>query len=324
MKELTILIFILLIKSSVAFKMTRMFPGSHDVWKKSLTLGSRGAAVEDDGKTVEAAFLDQKNNLLLEKLMNPENGESQAEVATDLINFCDQGFSAFLDTKIADEDDSGKKTALGRVRYAVNSARQKKLMEADKMLRDILAAGNKGEDIMIKEIEAKLQVHLRKGQIDMAFMVILQLNIEDAMRANATTAVQIMTHMETLIQEYQDQQVSAPVRLMRMLVRAEDSVVRKAMLRQKLLIGANVAAAERAQAAGRMVEAQATTVDQCEHIVVDAVEKWGGAEVTVEELEATIEDVMIQMTEIEEEQPEFKEKCHILQREIKEVLQELE
>ena len=108
---------------------------------------------------------------------------------------------------------------------------------------------------MIVAIEAKLLVHLRKGLIDMAFMVILQLNIEDAMRANATTAVQIMTHMETLIQEYQDQQVSAPVRLMRMLVRAEDGVVRKAMLRQKLLIGANVAAAERARHAPAPVRA---------------------------------------------------------------------
>ena len=44
-----------------------------------------------------------------------------------------------------------------------------------------------------------------------------------------------MTHLRTLINEQQDGLVSAPVRLMRLLVRENDSEVRKQMLRQKLL-----------------------------------------------------------------------------------------
>jgi DNA-binding winged helix-turn-helix (wHTH) protein len=50
-----------------------------------------------------------------------------------------------------------------------------------------------------------------------------------------------MTHLFTLINEHQDAMVSAPVRLLRLLVREDDSMVRKQMLRQKLLIGRLVA-----------------------------------------------------------------------------------
>jgi len=67
-------------------------------------------------------------------------------------------------------------------------------------------------------MEAKLQYHLRRAEIDMPFMVILQLNIEDAIMSNVTIAVQVMKHLETLINEYQDSLVSPPVRLMRLLV----------------------------------------------------------------------------------------------------------
>ena len=42
-------------------------------------------------------------------------------------------------------------------------------------------------------MEAKLMYHLRRAEIDMAFMVLLNLNIEDAVAANATNAEQVMT-----------------------------------------------------------------------------------------------------------------------------------
>ena len=56
------------------------------------------------------------------------------------------------------------------------------------------------------------------------------------MNAKADTAAKVMTHLETCITEHQDKIVSAPVRLMRLLVRTDDSNVRKQMLRQKLLL----------------------------------------------------------------------------------------
>ena len=38
-----------------------------------------------------------------------------------------------------------------------------------------------------------------------------------------------------------------------------------------------------------------SAVPQCEHIVVQAVKSWGGADVTVAELEDTLADVLSQM-----------------------------
>jgi len=179
------------------------------------------------------SFVAQKNYILLDKFVSDIDG-NLTDTAHHYINFCDESFDHFLNDRISSLEKESEKKVLGKIRYEINSARQKKLMEADKMLRGILATGG------LKQMEAKLAYHLRRAEIDMAFMVILQLNIEDAVNAKAETAAQVMTHLETLITEHQDKMVSAPVRLMRLLVRTDDTNVRKQMLRQKLLIGEKV------------------------------------------------------------------------------------
>ena len=202
----------------------------------------------------------------------------------------------FLSEKINDAPNEEERQKLGKIRYEINSARQAKLKEADNLLRDILSAGGAGENFEIKKMEARLLKHMRNSEIDMAFMVILQLNIEDANRSNATMAVQIMKHMETLIHEHQDNIVSPPVRLMRMLVRTEDLNVRKQMMRQKLLIGKNAEVAA-SDPAGEAVPL-ATDTPQCMHIVVEPVQRWGAADVTPKELQDTIDDVMSQVIDM--------------------------
>ena len=126
----------------------------------------------------------------------------------------------------------------------------------------------------------------------MAFNVILRLNIEDAIRANVTTAVQIMTHLETLINEHQDALVSPPVKLLRLLVRTEDPQVRLQMLRQKLILSA---ADEANRVGDKADEAGSTTSPQCENIIVAAVQSWGGKDVRPQELEDTIADIRAQV-----------------------------
>jgi len=200
------------------------------------------------------------------------------------------------------------------------------LIEADKILRAILSAGG------LKQMEAKLSYYLRRAEIDMAFMVILQLNIEDAINANVTTAVQVMKHIETLITEYQDSFVSAPVRLLRMLLRADDITIRKQMLRQKLLyispsgeylssgqIEAKARSMSPSDNNGDMlsstmnpvvscstnvinskvdeseVDMLPTPSAQCENILVDAIKSWGKADVTFQELQDTMGDVLSQV-----------------------------
>ena len=307
------------------------------------TVSGSGAG---EGGGFGQSFVAQKNYILLDKLENCEG--DLGEAALQYVNFCDESFNLFLNERIASAETEKKRELLGRVRYEINSARQKKLMEADKTLRGILSAGG------LKQMEAKLAFHLRRAEIDMAFMVILQLNIEDAINNKVEKAVQIMTHLETLINEHQDKVVSAPVRLMRMLLRADDTNVRKQMLRQKLMIGdyqlsnaqAEAAAAvlqEEADKAAAASDAEAATAaaaalgldldtsragagaaqptmsPQCEHIVVSAVQGWGAADVAVDQLRDTITDVLQQMSDMGGDAAtlrDMEERCAVLRLEL--------
>ena len=303
-----------------------------------LTGGWRLRAVQVGG--LDQSFVAQKNHILLDKLEN--SSEDLSSAAMQYVNFCDESFNVFLNKRIDSAQTEERRERLGKVRYEINSARQKKLIEADKTLRGILSSGG------LKQMEAKLAYHLRRAEIDMAFMVILQLNIEDAINNKVEKAVQIMTHLETLINEHQDKMVSSPVRLMRMLLRTEDPQVRKQMLRQKLLIGnyqlsdaqteaaaavleaekdaGNAAAAAALKSKQAATEAQPTMSPQCEHIVVSAVSTWGAADVTVDQLRDTIGDVLNQMIGMggdESTLREMESKCAILKGELSEVVGEL-
>lgn len=277
------------------------------------------------------SFIEQKNNILLDKLLNPLDGNVTA-VALNYVNFCDESFDNFLTNIMSLSKNELERQKLGKIRYEVNTARRYKLIEADKILRKILSAGG------LKQMEAKLAYFLRRSEIDMAFMVILQLNIEDALNASVTTAVQVMKHLETLINEHQDSLVSPPVRLLRMLLRADDATIRKQMLRQKLLyklengeflssgeIEALVrtlspvndkgrSLAEIIEAKNELLNKQSAEVvsdsaeesvdmlptpsAQCENILVDAVKSWGKPDVSFCDLEDTITDVLSQVLSI--------------------------
>ena len=169
--------------------------------------------------------VNEKNYLLLDKFKQAKEN-NLSELADSFVSFCDESFDNYLNEQISNLPSEAEKQVLGKIRYEINSARKRKLKEADQMLRGVLSAGG------IKEMEAKLRFHLKRSEIDMAFMVILQLNIEDAQQSNSEVAVQVMTHLRTKIQEFQDDMVSPPVRLMRLLMRTESSEVRQEMMRK--------------------------------------------------------------------------------------------
>lgn len=293
---------------------------------ESPLLSSSSSSIENS-----LSLEDQKNVILLDKLINPVNG-NLTQAACEYVNFCDENFDIFLNDRITEISDEKGKQKFGKIRYEINSARQRKLHEADQILKGILSAGD------LAAMEAKLSFHLRRAEIDMPFMIILQLNIEDAWLANATQAVQVMKHLERLIAEHQDSLVSPPVRLVRMLVRTDDANVRKQMLRQKLLIGPNLlqndgtvsaAATGASQQSDGESGPQDTMSPQCEHIVVAAVTQWGGADVKVEELEATISDVVQEMLSASSAgdsgaTEDIVARCAVLRTEVQDVLLELE
>jgi hypothetical protein len=284
------------------------------------------------------SVMDQKNDIIFDRFgVNGNRTDlNLTQVAEDHVNFCDESFNVFLNKKIEDIPLEKDKQYLGRVRYEINCARQRKLRGADIMLRGMLSAGGK------PQMEALLAYHLRRAEIDMAFMVILQMNIEDATNSGAHKAATVMSDLNTVIQQHQDSIVNAPVRLLRMLVRNSDQMIRKQMLRQKLLIGDNLIKETKSEIANLLeekttpdtdagVQPQSTTVPQCEHIVVAAVQNWGGADVTVAELEDAIADILSQVmtcgtigSTMLDGEVDLETLCTQIRTEIGEVLVELE
>lgn len=274
------------------------------------------AATTTVGDTTDS-FVSQKNVILLQKFLEESQKGNLSAKAKEYVNFCDESFNVFLNERISALNSEAEKQKLGKIRYEINIARRKKLIEADVMLRDILSGANQ------KAMEAKLYEYLKRADIDMAFMVILHLNIEDALSANATSAVEIMKHISNIIQSYQDEIVSAPVHLVRLLVRENDKNIRKQMLRQKILLDSSKAVQN---AAVVPLPAAPTTSPQCEHIVVQPVNSWGGQAVLVEEFDATIKDVLEQMTGMSGQDEgsidEIQDRCAQLGQEVREVLEE--
>ena len=223
--------------------------------KRSLSFRLR----ELKSSTTSTSIVDhvnEKNYLLLDKFKQAKEN-NLSELADSFVSFCDESFDNYLNEQISNLPSEAEKQVLGKIRYEINSARKRKLKEADQMLRGVLSAGG------IKEMEAKLRFHLKRSEIDMAFMVILQLNIEDAQQSNSEVAVQVMTHLRTKIQEFQDDMVSPPVRLMRLLMRTESSEMRQEMMRQKLLVDERIKSAYYARVAALAPSVTTTESSSC-------------------------------------------------------------
>jgi hypothetical protein len=217
------------------------------------------------------SFMVQKNQLILDYLTNPNVANLTASV-WEYVNFCDDSFDAFLNKSLDAAKTADKFQVLFNIRNELLFARQRKLQDAERILHSVLSAGG------LKQMESRLAHYLRKNEIEMAFTVLLQMNIEDAAESEAEEAVQILTHLRTKIQEYQDATVSPPVRLLRLLIRSDEPAIRKQLLKQKLIL----------------------TTEQRERyergIVIDATKEWGGADVTVKDLQDTIEDILAQVS----------------------------
>jgi hypothetical protein len=85
------------------------------------------ASITQEQAGFSQSFITQKNVILLDKLLNPINGNI-TEMASQYVNFCDESFDVFLNERIAIIDDEEGKKVYGNIRYEINSARQRKLI----------------------------------------------------------------------------------------------------------------------------------------------------------------------------------------------------
>jgi hypothetical protein len=115
---------------------------NHAVHKKSSTLDSfeTNVVAHSLSGDFSQSFVAQKNFILLDKFLSEVNSNGNlTDVATQYVNFCDESFNIFLNERISNaEIEPEKQKTLGKIRYEINSARQKKLIEADNILRGII------------------------------------------------------------------------------------------------------------------------------------------------------------------------------------------
>jgi hypothetical protein len=168
---------------------------------------------------------------LIDALTTPKDGNLTSAVE-DLLDMCDNSFLEHLREKIVEagpESEWGNQ--LTEVATSISAAMQRRLVRADSNLREILGLAPD-----IKAMEAGVRRLLRSGTLDMPFMVVLMMNLAQAQEAGegAENAVKVLNHLNTFIMELQDAAVSAEVRLLRRLVRAEDAEERRVMLRDNL------------------------------------------------------------------------------------------
>lgn len=131
----------------------------------------------------------------------------------------------------ATQDDS----RLVQMRDTINAAMNQRMTVAMDSVKTVLAVQNADE---MRETMDRLA---RKGKIDDAFILLLQANLEQAQRAGAeqaTRVVKMVLQRATIIKELK---LEPEIRLLRALLRTEDSAARIKMLTEGLKPKANVA-----------------------------------------------------------------------------------
>ena len=119
--------------------------------------------------------------------------------------------------------------SLNRVGVAANTALQQRLARADQILRKILKSGD------LKLMEATLRKHLRAGELDMAFDVVLNVNIQQADETETETASQLLKHLSTVLMEEREKRLPVEVRFLRRLLRCDGGDGRKELLRKEFM-----------------------------------------------------------------------------------------
>ena len=152
-----------------------------------------------------------------------------------------------------------------------------------------------------------MRKHLRANELDMAFDVILNINIQQARDDDTDggndAAANILQHLATMLGEERDKRLSPPTRLLRMLLRAKDEAERQGILLEKLFL---------ANPPKRPPVLNEETGEREEQEPV-----WGAADTQPEELGQALRDFLKEIQAFEQElEADVVERARELQAEI--------
>ena len=119
-------------------------------------------------------------------------------------------------------------STLNELQECINNTMNERITVAAESVKAVLATGD--PTMMKKEVTALA----RKGKIDDAFILLLQANLQQANKAGARTAIEVLTLIIDHASSLKDVTLDPEVRLIRSLLRTEDKVARKKMLKDSL------------------------------------------------------------------------------------------
>lgn len=159
------------------------------------------------------------DKLIGELIMDPSNIDTAVEAAFDRI---DMRFLERLNERV--QEDSPQKDLLAQLNSSIQSTMSARVQKASETLAKILKAGD--PNAMKKE----LMILNAKGALDDSVVLLLEANIDQAKKAGAAPAVEVMTMLRDKCVDYKDQSMPEEVRLIRKLLRTEDEAARRVML----------------------------------------------------------------------------------------------
>lgn len=150
-----------------------------------------------------------------------------------------------LNERISKEPEA---TVLAAVRDVISATMNERVSEAAESVKAVLSAGH--PDAMRKEINTLA----RNGKIDDAFILLIQANMDQASQAGADQAFKVLEMVRDHASSLRDITVEPEVRLIRTLLRTEDSEARVSMLTESLKPRGSVTLVDGTETAGVKVD----------------------------------------------------------------------
>lgn len=137
---------------------------------------------------------------------------------------------------------------LARIRDGISNAMNERVTTAMESVKQVLTAGS------LVEMKKSVNALASQGKLDDAFTLLLQANLDEAKKAGAQQAAEIISGVLDYATDVKDTQVAPEIRLIRTLLRTEDEDVRMDTLTSHLQPGTAVALTDGTETTGSKVD----------------------------------------------------------------------
>jgi len=134
------------------------------------------------------------------------------------------------------QSDTANKDSLAALNSCIQETMSSRIQRASTTLQTILKAGDPAQ------MKKEMMILNAKGVLDESVILLLEANIDQAKKAGAQPAVEVMTMLKEQAVEYKDQSMPDEIRLIRKLLRTQDEEARRQQLveafkpREKILM----------------------------------------------------------------------------------------